>query len=82
MIKYIKTATTSPKFPNGLPIYVEPVGLQEAEKTMASPVTFNQEGVKLKTSLRLILDQIDMGYYLKEGMLIITAKNRRTSRTP
>ena len=32
-------------FPDGIPIYVDPLGLQEAEKTMTSPVTFDLKQV-------------------------------------
>ena len=72
VIKYIKTATTGPDFELGLPIYVDPQGLQTAEKTMTSPIALNLEGIKLKTSLRLVLKQLGMGYYVKHGLLIIS----------
>ena len=36
-LKYIKQATTEPNYP-GIPIYVDPLGLQEADKTMTSTV--------------------------------------------
>ena len=32
VIRYIKAATTSTSFPDGIPIYVDPIGLQEAGK--------------------------------------------------
>ena len=38
ILRYIKTATESPQLQNGIPIYVDPAGLTEAEKTMTSPV--------------------------------------------
>ena len=38
VIKYIRASTKSPAFPDGIPIYVDPLGLTEADKTMASPV--------------------------------------------
>jgi hypothetical protein len=39
-LKDIKLRSTGrPKLPNRVPIYVEPIGLSEAEKTMASVVT-------------------------------------------
>jgi hypothetical protein len=72
VIKYIKDSTTDPGMEQGLPIYVDPQGLQEAEKTMDSPITFSMDQVRLKTSLRLILKQLEMGYYIREGMVIIT----------
>jgi RNA polymerase sigma factor (sigma-70 family) len=72
VIKYIKASTSSPYLPDGLPIYVDPQGLATAEAKMQSPVTLNLDGVRLKTTLRLMLKQLHLGYYVKEGLLIIT----------
>lgn len=55
-----------------LPLYVDPVGLQEAEKTMQSRVQFDMEGVPLKTSLHLILRQLGLTYEIREGLLEIS----------
>ena len=63
---------------NGIPIYVDPKGLNEAEKTMQSPVQLSLEGTKLKTSLRLMLDQLDLAYYVKDGLLVISAPTLET----
>ena len=38
VLKYIKQATTTPTF-SGIPIYVDPLGLQEAERSLNSTVT-------------------------------------------
>lgn len=72
ILKYIKSATTGANN-TGIPIYVDPVGLQEAEKTMSSPVTLELEGVPLKTTLRLILKQIGLAYCVKDGLLLISS---------
>src|SRR5262249_52883670 len=48
VIKYIKAATRGPSY-IGIPIYVDPIGLNAAEKTMTSPVTLDLEGIPLKT---------------------------------
>jgi tetratricopeptide (TPR) repeat protein len=72
VIKYIKSATISPQLPDGIPIYVDPVGLQEAEKQMSSPVTLSLEGVPLKRSLKLLLKQLELTYTVKEGLMTIT----------
>ncbi len=74
VIKYIRGSTKSSTFPDGIPIYVDPVGLQEAEKTMTSPVTFDIKQVALRTSLALMLKQIAMGYQVKDGLLTITSQ--------
>ncbi|SIO28651.1 hypothetical protein SAMN05444166_3506 [Singulisphaera sp. GP187] len=73
VLKYIKRATTGTN-DNGIPIYVDPMGLQKAEKSMTSPVTLDLEGVPLKTTLRLILKQVGLTYTVKDGLLTITAK--------
>ncbi len=72
VLKYIKQATQGPS-DSGIPIYVDPVGLQEAEKTMTSPITLDLEGVPLKTTLRLLLKQLGLTYTVKDAMLTITS---------
>ena len=73
VLKYIKQATTTSTYP-GIPIYVDPIGLQEAEKSMTSTVrNINFDGVPLKVSLKLLLDQLDLAYKVKDGLLTITS---------
>jgi hypothetical protein len=75
VLKYIQAATkelNNPRLPNGIPIYVDPAGLQEAEKTMESEVKLKLEGVPLKKSLRLLLKQLDLTYTVKDGLMTIT----------
>ena len=43
VVSDIAKATQGPNDP-GIAIYVDPVGINEAEKTMTSPVTFDVEG--------------------------------------
>ncbi len=73
LIKYVKTATVNANMPEGIPIYLDPEGLQMAEKTIDSPISLNLEGIKLKTTLRLALKQLGLGYYVRHGLLIITS---------
>jgi hypothetical protein len=81
VLKYIKTATTSTEHPDGIPIYVDPIGLQESEKTLTSPVTMNLEGVPLKQTLRLILRQLDLTYSVKDGFMTITSTTSENQQT-
>ncbi len=74
VIKYVKSATSGPLLPQGIPIYIDPVGLNEADKTMRSPVSINLDGVALKDSLRLLLKQLDLSYTIKDGLMTITFK--------
>ena len=42
VLKYIKQATQDANY-SGIPIYVDPLGLQEADKTLTSPVSIDLE---------------------------------------
>jgi hypothetical protein len=75
VLKYVKQATTTPKYA-GIPIYVDPLGLQEAEKSMTSTVrNMDLEGVPLRRTLQLVLKQIDLVYFVEDGLLYITASD-------
>jgi hypothetical protein len=53
-------------------IYVDPVGLQEAEKTLTSPLVIDMEGVPLGTSLKLALRQLGLSFRVRgDGVLDI-----------
>ncbi len=80
VLKYVKQATQTPE-DNGIPIYVDPIGLQEADKTMTSPVSVDLDGVPLKTTLRLILRQLGMTYTVKDGFLMITSVESEDQQT-
>ena len=81
VLKYIKSATQGPA-DTGLPIYVDPIGLNEAEKTMTSPVTLDLEGVPLRITLRLLLKQLGLTYDVKEGLLTITSEKSEYRPVP
>jgi RNA polymerase sigma factor (sigma-70 family) len=72
VLKYIKSATTGPN-DTGIPIYVDPKGLEDATSELKSPVTLDLEGVPLKTTLRLILKQVGLAYCVKDGLLFISS---------
>jgi hypothetical protein len=73
VIKYIKSSTQSDDLPQGIPIYVDPAGLQEAEQTTQSPVTLELEGFPLATTLDLLLKQLDLKYHVRpDGLVVIT----------
>jgi RNA polymerase sigma factor (sigma-70 family) len=72
VLKYVRQATTTQTYA-GIPIFVDPKGLEEATTTMASPVSMDLEGVPLKTTLRLVLKQIGLAYCVRDGVLIISS---------
>jgi len=73
VIEYVKNSTKSPRFPSGIPIYVDPIGLQEAEKSMTSTVTIDLAQVPLRASLKLLLGQLGLAYHVRDGLLEITS---------
>jgi hypothetical protein len=78
VLKYIQLATTK-RFPSGIPIYVDPIGLQEAERSLNSTVLIDLECVPLKTTLRLCLNQLGMDYSVKDGFVLISSDDAISS---
>jgi hypothetical protein len=72
--KYIEQSTHDEKvgLPTGIPIYVDPEGLKEAEATMTSTITINLEGIPLRTTLRLLLRQLGLDYRIDGGVVLIS----------
>jgi len=73
VLKYIRKRTTEKSGRAPIPIYVDPIGLQQAERSLNSTVIIDLEGVPLKTSLRLLLKQLDLAYCVRDGVLIISS---------
>ena len=83
LVKYVKDSTQDEAagLPNGIPIYVDPQGLQDADKTMSDKVTINLEGIPLKMTLRLALRQLELTYTVKDGLLTITSSSSEDQPT-
>ncbi len=75
VLKFIKRATSKAPFDVGLPIYVDPVGLQEAEKTLQSTITLNVEDAPLRVTLTQALAQVGLEYTVKDETLFISSPN-------
>ena len=75
LINHVRQTTVDKvDFPDGLPIYVDPVGLQDADKTLADTIRIDLKGIPLATSLKLALAQLNLAYWVNpDGLLIITA---------
>ena len=74
-LKYIKESTKDAKGKT-IPIYVDPIGIQEAEKTPQSTVKLDIEDVPLRTTLRLMLNQLELDYRVRDGMLYIASREK------
>lgn len=72
VLKYIKQATQGSD-DAGIPIYVDPIGLNEADQTATSPVSIDLDGVPLRRTLQLALKQIGLKYFVDDGILVITS---------
>jgi hypothetical protein len=57
----------------GLVIYVDPIGIQEAEKSLDSTVSIDLKHAPLCTTLGLLLRQLGLGFGVRDdGMLVIS----------
>ena len=73
VLKYIRQATTSKTYA-GIPIYADPYGLKDADVNMTSTVrNMDLDGIPLKTTLRLLLRQLDLAYCVHDGVLMISS---------
>ena len=79
-LKKFKEAADGKDDAAGVMIYVDPIGLQEAEKTMSSVITINLANVRLETGLRLVLKQLSLTFHVDpDGLLMITSNDSKNS---
>lgn len=73
VLEHIKrSAKKGPNDP-GLPIYIEPLGLQEVHRNLNGLVTIRGKGSPLKDSLQQVLSQVHLAYCVKDDVLIISS---------
>jgi RNA polymerase sigma factor (sigma-70 family) len=70
IIKYIKASTQSPDLEDGIPIYLD-LPKPRQEDLLKGVVTMSLKNVPLKTTLRLMLKQLDLAYLVKDGLVQI-----------
>ena len=80
VLKYVRTVTRSEKLPNGIPITVDPAGMPNPEMTMRTDVVFRANNVQLGTCLKLILHDAGLGWTVKDGLLVISAIEKKESK--
>ena len=77
VLKEVKARTMGKlKLMSGIPIYVDPVGLQEAGQSMTSRVErpLSRDDITLGEQLRHVLEPLGLGYEVKDGFLMISSK--------
>jgi hypothetical protein len=75
-LKNLKLRSTGqPKLPKGIPIYVDPIGLSETDKTMTSTIKRPPTGEKLtlREHLERILKPLGLGFTVRDGFLMINS---------
>ncbi|MGO9471601.1 MAG: hypothetical protein ACLQVF_46555 [Isosphaeraceae bacterium] len=78
VVKHVQAAITGPDG-KVIPIYLDPIGLQEADKSPQAVVSLDIDGVPLKSTLYLCLKQLDLAYCIRDGVLVITSEESQES---
>jgi hypothetical protein len=73
VLEFIQQSTVCDELPGGLPIYLDPWGLVKADRTPQSPVVIKTHGVPLRSTLCMLLRQLDLDYQVKDGLIIISS---------
>jgi hypothetical protein len=73
-LRYLGGATVDKAagFPLGIPIYLDPHGLEAADVSVTSMIVINFEEIPLRTTLRLVLRQLRLDYRVTGGVVLIS----------
>ncbi len=76
-LKIVKEASKTPGIPDGIPIYVDPIGLQELKVSMDSPLEgiIPADEIPLSQYLDMVLEPLGLGYAVKDGILTVITKD-------
>ncbi len=71
VLAYLEQVTGKPHHERAMEFLVVPGGLEQAKKTLDSTIQMDLDGVPLKTTLPLMLDQLGLACVVKDGRLVI-----------
>ncbi len=71
---HLQNSTIGEDLPQGIPIYVNPEGLQFAGQTLQSPVPTAEDVEPAGMGLKRVLDELGLDYWVNQGLLAIDAK--------
>ena len=77
LLKHIKQATTDANFP-GIPIYVNPLGLQEVKQNIDVAIEVNRKQCSVREVLWWALHPLQLSYLVKDGFLMIDSRTSVT----
>lgn len=76
LVEYVEQATGGPGHP-GIPIYLDPIGMAEAERTPDMEVSIDVRGLPLKVTLRVALHELGLDYEVDDGLLRVISGDSR-----
>lgn len=71
-LELVQAATADVGMPTGVMIYVDPIGLLEAETRPNAPVKVRIEGMTARDLLRESLEPLGLDYQVKAGLLTVS----------
>jgi hypothetical protein len=76
------SSTLQPKLPAGIPIYVDPIGLSEADKTMTSTIKkpAGDQKLTLREHLKQALKPLGLDIMVRDRFLMITSEESVDAR--
>ena len=75
-VEYLKSVVTTPDFPGNIPVYVDPIGLREAEVTLESSIQIDLRTIPLRRTLHLALRPLGLAYTVMDGMVVISTPDQ------
>ena len=79
LLKHIKQETTTAK-PPGIPIYVSPVGMNDARQSMSTMVFVDSKQKSVRLILNQALSATGLSYLVRDGFLMIDSRVGVTER--
>ena len=73
LLKHIKKVTTDENYP-GIPIYVDPFGLSDVNKSMSTAVALDFKQQPIRSVLHYSLRQLGLSYDVRDGFLMISSR--------
>lgn len=82
LVEYIERATSGPGHP-GVPIYLDLLELEDAERSPDSKLSIDLQGLPLKVALRVALRDLQLDYEVEDGLLrVISSESIREEDDP
>jgi type II secretory pathway component GspD/PulD (secretin) len=76
----LKNALNEIKTLHNIPIFLDERSLQDEGINPSQPLSFDQEGLSLKSELNLILSQLHLTYMVKDDALVVTTEKNSKGR--